>query len=154
MGIVVWYRSSILKTDSVSRFFNAFQHYLLWHDTTCQDKMFSMRWDMHYLQKTLHTPGILCSKHRYNRSISEILRHPGNIISHVLGFLSPGWGYKYKCWNTSGKGSFLVYMRFTVQIFRPKGDRYFCYILFIKKINYPQGVRIGFERNKKRTIKY
>lgn len=38
---------------------------------------------MHYLQRTLHVPGILCSKHHYNRAISEILRHPGNIISHV-----------------------------------------------------------------------
>lgn len=49
---------SLLKIDPVFRFFNAFQHYLLWHDTTCQGKIFSVSWDMHYLQRTLHLPGI------------------------------------------------------------------------------------------------
>lgn len=38
---------------------------------------------MHYLQRTLHLPEILCSKHHYNRAVSEISKHPRNIIFHV-----------------------------------------------------------------------
>lgn len=91
---------------------------------------------MHYLQRTLHLPGILCSKHHYNRAISEILKHPGNIIFHVFWLFELQLGLEMQVLKYIRKSQ-SVYVGFTVQIFRPKGGRYFCYIIFIEKIKYP-----------------
>lgn len=65
---------------------------------------------MHYLQRTLHLPGILCSKHHYNRGISEISKHLGNIIFHV--------SWLFELWLGLGNASAEIHQEKSVSLFR------------------------------------
>lgn len=88
---------------------------------------------MHYLQRTLHVPGILCSKSHYDQSISEILRNTGNIISHVSCLFELWLGLQMQVLKYIRKRQFLCLYEIHSPNFQTKGGQVFLLHSFHKE---------------------